>query len=348
MKLLITTQSVDLDDAALGFFHRWLVEFSKQYEEVSVICLKEGRHDLPPNVKIFSLGKEKGAGKVVRTARFFRYIWVLRRGYDAVFVHMNPIYIALGGIFWKASGKHIGLWYTHRQVNALLRVAERLADVVFTASPESFRIKSGKVRVLGHGIDLEKLAYRPHRTSGERIRLLHVGRITRIKNCDVLIEAARILKSAGRDISLVFIGSPATPEDAEYQAALKRQVEEAGLGGDVEFRGSVAHDGIGDVFREADVSVNLCPTGGVDKVVLESMACGTSVLASNRTFAAYFGRYSDRLLFEERNPRDLADKIVDLVSSADVLGISEDLRKEVEARSDIARLVESIKLHLKL
>ena len=59
MKLLIITQKVDINDPVLGFFHRWLEEFAKHYEFVTVICLEKGEHRLPENVKVLSLGKEK-------------------------------------------------------------------------------------------------------------------------------------------------------------------------------------------------------------------------------------------------------------------------------------------------
>ena len=46
MKLLIMTQAVDQNDPVLGFFHRWIEEFSRHCERVHVICLKEGEHSL--------------------------------------------------------------------------------------------------------------------------------------------------------------------------------------------------------------------------------------------------------------------------------------------------------------
>jgi len=58
MKLLITTQTIDKNDPILGFFHGWVKEFSKHFEEINVICLKEGEHNLPENVHVYSLGKE--------------------------------------------------------------------------------------------------------------------------------------------------------------------------------------------------------------------------------------------------------------------------------------------------
>jgi len=58
MKLLIVTQTIDSNDPVLGFFVRWVEEFSKQCEEVTVICLQKGEYELPKNVRVFSLGKE--------------------------------------------------------------------------------------------------------------------------------------------------------------------------------------------------------------------------------------------------------------------------------------------------
>src|SRR3989344_6843889 len=106
MRLLIVTQAVDLDDSVLGFFHGWIEEFSKHAEQVKVVCLKEGKHNLPSNVEVFSLGKESASGsRFLKRIRyivcFIRYIVKNRSEYDTVFVHMNPEYVVLGGIFWR-------------------------------------------------------------------------------------------------------------------------------------------------------------------------------------------------------------------------------------------------------
>src|SRR5690349_983344 len=101
MRLLIITQKVDSKDPILGFFHRWIVEFAKNTTKVSVVCLSKGVFNLPSNVSVYSLGKERGGNRISYTYNFFRYIWTLRHEYDAVFVHMNPIYVLLGGFFWK-------------------------------------------------------------------------------------------------------------------------------------------------------------------------------------------------------------------------------------------------------
>ena len=182
MKILICTQKVDKNDPILGFFHRWLEEFAKNTEKLTVICLEKGEYNLPENVKVLPLGKknlETGfplgnpVSKLLYLIRFYKYIWRERQNYDAVFVHMNPEYVILGWAYWKILGKKIALWYVHKYVNLQLRLAEKFADKIFTASPESFRLPSKKVEIMGHGIDIEKFTpsfdWAPGRMTGRRL-----------------------------------------------------------------------------------------------------------------------------------------------------------------------------------
>ena len=119
MKLLIVTQKVDQNDSVLGFFLSWLIEFSKHFEKLTVICLEKGEYNLPDNVKVYSLGKEiesklqitnyKLLIRFNRIIKFYRLIWQNRKNYDTVFVHMNPEYIVLAGWLWKMMNKLISL-----------------------------------------------------------------------------------------------------------------------------------------------------------------------------------------------------------------------------------------------
>ena len=153
MELLIITQKVDLVDPILGFFHRWIEKFAHHFERVEVIALEVREHNLPANVSVHSLGKEKGYGRLHRAIFYILYSIFLR--YDAVFVHMNPEYLALFGWYWKLMGKRTALWYTHKSVTWWLCLAEKFADKIFTASRESFRLPSRKVEIIGHGIEME-------------------------------------------------------------------------------------------------------------------------------------------------------------------------------------------------
>ncbi len=349
MKLLILTQKVDKLDPILGFFHRWIEEFAKRAEKVTVITLGEGVHQLPANVTVLSLGKSKeqkvGLKDRARFVfRFYGYIWSQRKNYDTVFVHMNPIYVVFGGLFWKIFGKKISMWYTHRAVDLKLRVAEVFADVIFTAAKESFKLPSNKVVVTGHGIDVSQfLSMQRSKAIGtEPIRLLHVGRVTQIKNCDTLIEAAKILAEKwDKKFEVVFAGSPITDADRSYMASLSSLISTYKLDDIIHFIGHVAPSDISKQYAACDATVNLTPTGGIDKAVLESMASGVAVFSSNQAFVNYFDRYAGRLIFKERDPADLAHKIMDLFSTGPEKA-GADLQKIAEEKADVGVLIHTI------
>lgn len=285
MRLLIVTQKVNQDDPVLGFFHRWIIEFAKRCETVTVVCLEEGSHELPANVKTLSLGKESGPGDPLKyAARFYRYIWQERDAYDAVFVHMNPIYIVLGGLVWKVLGKDMSLWYTHKHVDWKLRLATSLVDRVFTASRESFRLTSDKVIVTGHGIDTDHFAPLARKEPSDTFRILTTGRIAPVKNVDLMIDAVGELVEDGKDVSFTIVGDAVTDADRAYADDLKEKVKERDLGGSVKFIGSVPPREIVAYLQDADLLVNMSNTGSVDKSVLEAFACGVPAISSNVAF----------------------------------------------------------------
>ena len=113
MKLLIITQKVNKNDPVLGFFHRWIIEFAKYFEFVTVICLEMGEYDLPDNVKVLSLGKEERQSRLQYLIQFYWYARHERKNYDAVFVHMNQEYLILAGWLWRLVGKKVTMWRNH-------------------------------------------------------------------------------------------------------------------------------------------------------------------------------------------------------------------------------------------
>ncbi len=314
MKLLICTQKVDKDDPILGFFHNWIIEFSKNFESVIVVCLFKGNSDLPFNVKVLSLGKEERQSRLQYLIHFYWYIWYERKNYDAVFVHMNQIYVVLAGFLWKIWKKKITLWYTHRAVSMGLRIATIFSNKIFTASKDSFNIKSNKVAIMGHGIDISKFEKKddfPHK----RFTILSVGRITRIKNLETLIKTCLILKRQNHDFICNIIGPRVTPDDNIYYDELTKLIKENRLMENIFFKDAVSNENIREYYWNSDININLSPTGGVDKVILEGIASSCLPLVSNTTFREIFGNYNDKLIFEYRNSEDLAEKILELKSN---------------------------------
>ena len=268
MRLLIVTQAVDRTDSDLGFFVRWIEEFAKHCENVIVICLREGEYSLPDNVEVAALGR---ASRFLRAVRLW-HISIARRGkYDAVFVHMNPEYIVVAGPLWRLMHKRIALWYTHKSVDLKLRIAEVFADRIFTASKESFRLKSNKVRVMGHGIDTEFFSPDPSIVRGDW--LLSVGRLMPSKRHDLAIQIA---VKEGRALRIAGEG----PERARLEALAKK------LHATVQFLGGLTQAQLRDEYRRAAYLVHTSETGSLDKVVLEALACGLLVRTNDPALKA--------------------------------------------------------------
>jgi glycosyltransferase involved in cell wall biosynthesis len=261
MKLLITTQAVDTSDSNLGFFVRWIIQFAEVCESVTVICLREGTHELPKNVTVIPLVSQS---ELPRAVELLRIAYAKRKTYDAVFVHMNPEYLVVAGWLWKILDKRLALWYTHKSVNLKLRIAVFFADLVFTASRGSFPLSTSKLKVMGHGIDTDFFSADP---AAGRSTILSVGRLMKSKHHDLAVRAAALTHE-----ELTVIG------EGPERAGLEELANECGA--TVHFLGGLPQEKLRDEYRKAKFLIHSSDTGGLDKVVLEALATDVAVITT--------------------------------------------------------------------
>jgi len=349
MKLLILTQTVDLRDPTLGFFIDWIKEFSKKAEKITVICLKKGEFELPENVTVLSLGKTTrkitGLSKLKYIFNFYKFILSNSKEYDTVFVHMNPEYVCLGGLIWKIFRKKIYLWYVHRAVNLKLRVAEKFVSKIFTASSSSFKLKSRKIEVVGHGILISFFSLKDDYNFTEPIKILTVSRITPIKRLESVILTCAILRDKF-DISSVvkIVGDVVDGKDNKYKQKLLEIITQNNLKEKITFSGSLNKEELYSEYFLADLFVNFSPEGGLDKVVMEAMASGLITFVSNVGFSEYLDDLSNDLIV--KTPDDLAEKINNLYHNfnyKDKENLGLDLRRISEEKFDLPVLIEKLK-----
>ena len=343
MRLLVVTQKVDRNDPVLGFFHRWLEEFAKNVENLSVICLQEGEHSLPKNVQIYSLGKERGALRLKYVLNFYRLLWQLRGSYDSVFVHMNQVYVLLGGIFWRIKRIPVGFWYAHRAKGLSLKIAEKFANVIFTNTQMSFRTDSKKVVLMGHGIDT-KAASRPqdHKVERKQNSILCVGRLTPIKDQETIVRACEIVSSAYPQTRCTFVGGPATSDDQIYIKHLEDIISRSPAKNIFKFTGEMKQDKLFPQYWESGVHINACPTGGMDKVVIEAAVGGAIPVVSNKSFETFLVPYGDRLIFPAGDFKALAKLIEELFASSDREEMRSSLRDKAVNNFDVGILITKI------
>lgn len=372
MRLLLITQKVDNRDPVLGFMLGWIEAFARRVSSVVVICLEAGECRLPENIRVLSLGKQNTIihysmftiplfRRLLYAFRFWRLIWRERGNYDAVFVHMNQVYVLLGGLFWRFLGKKVGLWYAHGHTPLSLRLAAPLCDVIFTSTKSGCRLASKKVRVVGQGIDMGKFYPAPEpRESAARkgaLNLITVGRISPVKDYETILKTLETLRHRGLPFFLTIVGGPfgqsarASAErspEREYLEKLKRFVAERGLSSAVSFLGPVLSEDVAALLRKADCFVSASQTGSLDKTFVEAMATGLPVVGSNDALREALlplpQEEKGMLLYERGDSDELAKRLVMLFGkpAEERHALGQKLRGLALQNHELGRLVEKI------
>ncbi|MFA7682156.1 MAG: glycosyltransferase family 4 protein, partial [Candidatus Peribacteraceae bacterium] len=242
--------------------------------QVTVIAQCVGKHALPKNVHIHSLGKEEGLPRWRQILRFWKLQWSLRGEYDAVFVHMTPIWVLLGCVLWKILRKRMYLWYEIRRGSWRLSAALLCVRTVFTATQHGLPRSSRKQKVVGHGIDLH--TYIPNSSLREPGIIVAAGRITRSKHYDVILHAFAQLP---QDCRLLIAGGIITPHDTAEHERLQLLMRDRAITDRVIIQW-VPPAEMPSLLCRADLLLHAC-IGGLDKIVLEAMACGCPVVSSS-------------------------------------------------------------------
>lgn len=191
----------------------------------------------------------------------------------------------------------------------ILDAAKRCAAVVTVSEALRQRliqlgVAPSRITVLRNGVDLN--FFSPGSYTDERDRLglsghvvLSVGRLVRGKGHHLAIEAMQRLSGS----TLLIAGEG--PESAALRALSRR----LGVDARVRFLGSIPPQQLCSCYRSADVLVLASEAEGMPNVVLEAMACGASVVATNVGGVPEVLHESVGRLISERSGDAIADAI---------------------------------------
>ena len=340
--LLLFNLVTDSRHPILGFTTQWIRELAARVGSIDVITMRAGVIDVPPNVRVHSVGKEHGYSEPRRVLEFYRHLFRILRTQriDGCFSHMMPPFSVLGGPILRARRIPLVTWYAHPNLTLWVRLAHFFSNRMVTSLPHAYPYRKGKLSVIGQGIDTALFAPSPTAVASDDL-ILCTGRISRVKNHPTLLRAAAFLRIPFR---LVILGATAGTDDEIYARELKQLASELGLEDSVTFASSVPRGELPEHYRRCAVHVNLTPTGFGDKVAWEAMSCGRPCLVANDDFRETLGRYDKELLFRDGDPADLAGKLRSLLNrtSAQRNEIGLYLREQVERLHSLPRLATRI------
>jgi glycosyltransferase involved in cell wall biosynthesis len=130
-------------------------------------------------------------------------------------------------------------------------------------------------------------------------------------------------------------------KDKEYFKKIKSLAKDLEQKGKIKFLGKVPNYKTPEIYNQNEVLVNLSPPGLFDKTILEAMACQTLVVVSSDAFKNILPAF---LIFEEKNPQDLKNKIINIfdMKREEKENIGEKLREYVIQNHDLVVLIEKM------
>lgn len=196
-----------------------------------------------------------------------------------------PVVVTLRGSIVRLSGYRL-----HRpQLRWALSRAERVVAVAdyLRKVAGDIGVPTDRIRVIPNGVDLVSFApaeraqaRRACRLPGDRTILLTVGALYSWKGQHMVVEALAGLRERYPDILYVMVGAPRV-EEGSYVPALKLRVAALGLEEHVRFVGPRPHAEIDRWLNAADLFVLPTRSEGCPNVLLESLACGVPVVATD-------------------------------------------------------------------
>jgi len=347
MRLLLFNLATDADDPLLGFTTRWIGALAERVEFIHVVTMRAGRLAIPGNVRVHSVGKEKGYSEARRVMEFYKIIGrILRQErIDVCFSHMMPLFTVMAGPILRLMGIPIITWYAHLNRSRILPVAHWLSTRMVASVESAYPYRRDKFTAVGQGIDTA--LFRPEaETKSETIPLiLCVGRLSPVKDHPTLIKAARFLRQVWhKPFRVEIVGGPTSGRDETYVRSLRQQVKQLGLEEIVSLEPAVSMDKLPSWYRRSTVNVNMTPTGSGDKVVWEALACGRICVVANEGFKPTLGKYADDLSYTYGEAEQLAARLnwtLSLSESARAV-IGTELQREVEASHGLKGLANRL------
>lgn len=216
-------------------------------------------------------------------------------------------------IFWKMFSSNI--------VRAIYAMADVVAPVCYANAKweESLGVERSKIKVIYNGVDTNK--FKPLESERDtKPTVVCIGRVDVFKDIVNLIQSINYVRKVVPDVQCLIYGAST---DLDYSLRCTNLVASLGLQGSIRFMGKVRNPEA--AYNAADVVVISSITEGFPFAIIEAMACGKGIVATDvggiREALDECG-----LLVRSSHPQELANAIVRLLQDRD-------LRSELGAKA---------------
>ena len=200
-----------------------------------------------------------------------------------------------------------------KQANHTMAVCEALRQSMINLGAEPTHVST-----LRNGVDLNLFAFQD-----EHQQMLLRQKLALPEHSPVIISTGHLIERKGHhlvidavqsltDVTLLIAGSG--PDGK----TLERQVHKAGMTERVRFLGSLSQTELAEYYGAADLSVLASSREGWANVLLESMSCGTPVVATNIWGTPEVVQTPEAGRLVKRTANDLRQGIIDLLDTLPV------------------------------
>ena len=251
-----------------------------------------------------------------------------------------PYVLKAGGSLPNMMGKHLlKKFYDIFWGRSLLRNASKVIAVseIEAEQYNKMGVTKNNIVVIPNGIDVSEFEVLPEKgqfrrkynlSSKDKI-ILYLGRIHKIKGIDILVKAFAGISKYIDDTKLVIAGP-----DNGYLSTLKDMIEELDIQNSVILTGPLYERLKIEAYVDSDVYVLPSAYEVFGNTILEALACGTPVIATDRCHIT--DSISDQIVFTfSYDNDDLLTALIDvLVNSKKATGFSEDSKLLVKNKYD--------------
>ncbi|MFN4245433.1 MAG: glycosyltransferase family 4 protein [Brevinematia bacterium] len=203
--------------------------------------------------------------------------------------------------------------FLFKRANLIITVSEFSRSEILKYFPEA----KNKIYVIPNGINTQKFKFLD---LPRKKQILLIGALAKHKNISVVLKAfQKIYNTIPHNLIIVGSKDSGMPQDEEMKQIMRQIPSDR-----VIFTGRLSDDEVVNLYNESEVFVFPSLYEGFGLPVLEAMACGCPVIASNRaSLPEVCGDAA--IIFNPDDPDELSEKIFQLVQNDNV---KETLRKK--------------------